>query len=91
MRLICSRCCARATTGQMTAPPNKQMNARRLMPEALADRHRNGSNHPIERALHCGSHVRFGKKQTYAVQHGMSALPLKATSNATYGTSVKGQ
>src|SRR5215472_17081778 len=28
--------------------------------------------------------VRFGgQKQTYAVQHGMSALPPKATSNAT--------
>ena len=27
-------CCARATTGHMTAPPSKLMNARRLMPEA---------------------------------------------------------
>jgi len=27
----------------------------------------------------------LGQKQTYAVQNGMSALPPKATSNATYG------
>jgi len=27
----------------------------------------------------------LGHKQTYAVQHGMSALPPRATSNATYG------
>jgi hypothetical protein len=36
------------------------------------------------------AHVRFGQKQTYAVQKGMSALPPKATSNAAYGMSAKG-
>jgi len=30
-----------------------------------------------------GAMSALGQKQTYAVQHGMSALPLKATSNAT--------
>src|SRR5262245_12757466 len=33
----------------------------------------------------------LGQKRTYAVQNGMSALPPKATSNATFGTSAKGQ
>src|SRR5262245_9805183 len=31
----------------------------------------------------------LGQKQTCAVQNGMSALPLKATSNETYGMSTK--
>ena len=33
----------------------------------------------------------MGQKQTYAVQNAMSALPPKATSNATFGMSAKGQ
>jgi hypothetical protein len=32
----------------------------------------------------------LGQKQTFATQKVMSALPLKATSNATYGMSAKG-
>ena len=31
----------------------------------------------------------LGQKRTYAVQTGLSALPPKATSNATYGMSAK--
>jgi hypothetical protein len=35
--------------------------------------------------------VRFGSKQTFAAQKRMSALSPKATSNATYAMSAKGQ
>src|SRR5215471_3528575 len=33
----------------------------------------------------------LGQKQTFAMRKGMSALPPKATSNATYGMSALGQ
>ena len=33
----------------------------------------------------------LGQKQTFAVQDAVSALPPKATSNATYGMSTRGQ
>src|SRR5262249_14161710 len=75
-------CSARAVNVHAAAPPRSVMNSRRLIVALdaqgviLAVPTRCVKDDPMSA---------LGQKQTYAVHKRMSALPPKATSNATYG------
>src|SRR5262245_31402307 len=69
-------CCARATSGQATAPPSKLTKLRRLIClPGLRTRHRSGSDLHGERPRRCPLWV---KSRHVQVQEAMSALPPKA-------------
>src|SRR5215831_19655076 len=101
IRRMRSACCARATSGQAAAEPAITfMKSRRRItsPRVLecADFCLHDYNRDLRPAewepevILRGNNPKhrmsaLGHKRTFAVQNGMSALPPKATSNATYG------
>src|SRR5262249_41653918 len=74
-------------------PPINEMNSRRLIasPEAQ-DKASYRQTSPLEGGSEMTPPMSaLGQKRTFAPQKVMSALPPKATSNATYGMTAKGQ
>src|SRR5215475_873875 len=94
MRRTFSDCCATAASGQVAVEPAITfMKSRRLIasPEAQ-DKASCGINVAHWKVRRRGQPMSaLGQKRTCAVQNGMSALPPKATSNATDGMPAKGQ
>jgi hypothetical protein len=83
MRRMRSDCCASATNGHAAAEPQTTfMNSRRLIdsPEA-----KDLPSYRLKLTYWKGPMSALGQKQTFAPQKVMSALPPKATSNATDG------